>query len=294
MAALVFWPSYSSSESIQPYFGTTPNAASGGNTWSMDSILPTPPGLDINGVIYNYTIQKNVEDSAKVHVQNENANGTGYIFREIDEWQAGSLGGTEIRKVVPVIPNLSRELWGNGSIEIEGSATIEDPNVVYMYKVDPCYDPQFDPNCPGYQVQIPDIPQIDVTDIYDATEDEYVTLSSDEQVLLEENEEVLDNEEEKEKQEAEKRKRQYRLELALSVRDNSEMFANSFVQAQQLAALDIAIRASQYYSLTIPGGTYKDSHQLVDKKIEDNKKGLRNNFAQQLLHEQMVQEQYNN
>ena len=108
MAALVFWPSYSSSESITPYFGTTGNAAAGGNSWIMNNVLPTPPGLDINGVIYNYTIQKNVDDSVNVHVQNENANGTGYIFRETDEWKPGSLGGTEIRKVVPVVPNLSR------------------------------------------------------------------------------------------------------------------------------------------------------------------------------------------
>jgi hypothetical protein len=58
MGVLVFWPSYCYSESIQPYFGTTPNAAAGGNTWIMNNVLPTPPGLDINGVIYNYTIQK--------------------------------------------------------------------------------------------------------------------------------------------------------------------------------------------------------------------------------------------
>src|SRR6056300_1804319 len=120
MGVLVFWPSYSSSESITPYFGTTPNAAAGGNQWIMNNVLPTPPGLDINGVIYNYTIQTNVDDSVNVHVQNENANGTGYIFRETDEWKPGSLGGTEINKVVPVVPGIPRQAWGDGSIEVEG------------------------------------------------------------------------------------------------------------------------------------------------------------------------------
>ena len=52
-AVLVYLPSYSYSESISPYFGTTPNAAAGGHTWSMGTVLPTPPGLDINGVIYS-------------------------------------------------------------------------------------------------------------------------------------------------------------------------------------------------------------------------------------------------
>ena len=92
--------------------------------------------------------------------------------------------------------------------------------------------------------------------------------------------------------EAEKRKRQLRLEQALSIVDNSEMFANSFAAAQQLAALDAATRVSQYYSLTIPGGSYNDTQVLVDKKIDDNKQGLRNGLAQQLLHEQMIQSQY--
>ena len=286
MGVLVFWPSYCYSESIQPYFGTTPNAAAGGNTWIMNNVLPTPPGLDINGVIYNYTIQKDVNDSAKVHVQNENANGTGYIFRETDEWQAGSLGGTEIRKVVPVIPNLARELWGNGSIEVEGNATVEDPNVVYMYKVDPCYDPQFDPNCPGYTVQIPKIETVDIDLIYNSNSEaiEIATTETDSDIY-EEDELVESEEEDKEKEEM-------RLEAALAAVDNSEMFANAFAQSQILASMNMAIQMNSYYAANIQGGVYKDSLNLVDKKIEDNKQGLRNGFAQQLLHEQMIQEQY--
>jgi len=287
MGVLVFWPSYCYSESIQPYFGTTPNAAAGGNTWIMNNVLPTPPGLDINGVIYNYTIQKDVNDSAKVHVQNENVNGTGYIFRETDEWQAGSLGGTEIRKVVPVIPNLARELWGNGSIEIEGNATVEDPNVVYMYKVDPCYDPQFDPNCPGYKVQIPEIEIVDIDSIYSSNSETIEIATTETDYDIYEEDELLESDEEDEERE------KMRLEAALAAVDNSEIFANAFAQAQILISMNMAIQMNSYYAANIQGGVYNDSLTLVDKKIEDNKQGLRNGFAQQLLHEQMIQEQYN-
>ena len=287
MGVLVYWPSYCYSESIQPYFGTTPNAAAGGNTWIMNNVLPTPPGLDINGVIYNYTIQKNVNDSAKVHVQNENANGIGYIFRETDEWQAGSLGGTEIRKVVPVIPNLARELWGNGSIEIEGNATVEDPNVVYMYKVDPCYDPQFDPNCPGYKVQIPEIEIVDIDSIYSSNNETIEIATTETDYDIYEEDELLESDEEDEEKE------KMRLEAALAAVDNSEMFAYAFAQAQILISMNMAIQMNSYYAANIQGGVYNDSLTLVDKKIEDNKQGLRNGFAQQLLHEQMIQEQYN-
>ena len=287
MGVLVFWPSYCYSESIQPYFGTTPNAAAGGNTWIMNNVLPTPPGLDINGVIYNYTIQKDVNDSAKVHVQNENVNGTGYIFRETDEWQAGSLGGTEIRKVVPVIPNLARELWGNGSIEVEGNATVEDPNVVYMYKVDPCYDPQFDPNCPGYKVQIPEIEIVDIDSIYSSNNETIEIATTETDYDIYEEDELLESDEEDEERE------KMRLEAALAAVDNSEIFANAFAQAQILISMNMAIQMNSYYAANIQGGVYNDSLTLVDKKIEDNKQGLRNGFAQQLLHEQMIQEQYN-
>lgn len=287
MVVLACLPSYSYSENTTPYYGTTGNAASGGNTWSMDNVLPTPPGLDINGVIYNYTIQKEVNDSVDVHVQNENATGTGYIFRETDQWQPGSLGGTEIRKVVPVVPGLNRELWGNGSIEVEGPGSVEDPNVVYMYKVDPCYDPQYNPACPGYK---PDLPE-------PVSVDEFINMMNNTIELInnETDLEVYDEEESSEEEDEEDEEREkMRLESALAAIDNSEMFANAFAQAQMLAAMNNAIQMSNYYAGNVPGGEYKDSQVLVDKKIDDNKKGLRNGLAQQLLHEDMVSMQYTN
>lgn len=281
------FPSYSYSESIQPYYGVTPNAASSGYSWSMDNVLPEPPGLDINAIIYNYTIQKEVDDSAKVHVQNENANGTGYIFRETDEWKPGSLGGTEIRKVVPVIPNIPRQSWGDGSIEVEGDASVEDAVVLYSYKVEPCYDPQFDPNCPGYQVPIPEVPEISI-EIYDATQDEYVNLNDDERKLIDENEEEVDRQRKEDEEEAEEEKRKYRLEKIMSAVDAAALFTEN----QRVKQINDATNMTPYYGSNIRGGEYKETIVLVDKKIEDNKNGLRNGLAQQILHEKMIDMQY--
>lgn len=287
MAALVFWPSYSSCNDLAPYHGTTGNAASNGHNWSMSDVLPTPPGLEINGVIYNYIIQKNVNDSVNVHVQNENADGTGYIFRETDQWKAGSLGGTEIRKAVPVIPGIGRDLWGDGSIEVEGPGSVEDANVIYTYKVDPCYDPQFNPGCPGY---VPDLPDpFNVDELYSLL-NESIELADNETDL-----DIYDDEEESSGEDEEDEEREkMRLEAALAAVDNSEMFANAFAQAQMLAAMNNAIQMSNYYAGNVPGGEYKDSQVLIDKKIDDNKNGLRNGLAQQLLHEEMVSMQYTN
>jgi hypothetical protein len=291
LAALASWAGYCYSESIAPYFGTTPNAAAGGNTWTMDNVLPNGvPGVDINLIIYSYTPQKITADDMIVHIQNENASGTGYIFRESDDW-SGAPGGTEIRKVVPVVPS-NRSLWGNGSIEVEGTGTVEDAFVFYNYKVDPCYNPQFDPNCPGYQ--LPEIPQIEIPvvdiEIYDATQDEYVNLSNEETVLLEENEEVLEELDEEEEEEAEKKKRAYRL-AALEASNAALLFAET-ARIDQMNQIAQQAVDRLYVPKTINGGVYNDALVMQDKQLPTNPRGLRNGFAQQLLHEKMVEMQY--
>jgi hypothetical protein len=257
----------------------------------MGSVFPDNiPGLDVQNVIYNYTIQKQVQDQVNVTVQNKNALGTGYVFQETDRWMPGSLGGTEINKVVPVIPNIPRQAWGDGSIEVEGNGSISDPNVVYTYRVDPCYDPQFDPNCPGYKPPMPNIPEIDISSLYDATEDaEMAQYKEDDKY---DNEEELSDEEKAKKEAEEEKDSKERLEKALAAADNSVMFATALVQAQALDAMNIATNVNTYYSKTINGGVYNETTSLVDKKIPDNRKGLRNGLAQQLLHEQMIEMQY--
>ena len=295
LVVLVCWVGYSYSESITPYYGTTPNAASSGNTWSMNSVLPSGvPGLDIDLVIYNYTPIKETQDSMIVHIQNENADGTGYIFRESDDW-SGLQGGTEIRKVVPVTP-LNRSNWGDGSIEVEGTGTVEDASVIYNYRVDPCYDPQFDPNCPGYQVpQPPEIETVDIDSLYNPLEDENVknSTASTETEQYDDEEDAKSEEELAKEEEEEEKDSKERLEKALAAADNTLMIAEAIAQSQMLDAMNMAINMNSYYSATINGGTYKESVVLVDKEIPDNKRGLRNGLAQQLLHDKMIQMQYN-
>ena len=283
-----FYPYYCYSDNIAPYYGTTPNATQNGLNWSMPNILPAPPGLDINGVFYKYTPNKKTEDDMKVHVQNKNANGTGYVFRDTEDW-SGAPGGIEVRKVIG-IAGIPREAWGDGSIEVEGTGTIEEPTVIYSYKVDPCYDPQFSPNCPGYKTPVPVIPEVKV-ELYDATQDEYVNLNSEEKVSIEENEERLSEKEEEEKEAAEEAKRKYRLQKLMSATDAAALTAENLRIEQMNSAMDVAV-GNTYLTATIPGGQYKETVRLVDAKLPENKAGLRNGLAQQILHEKMVSQQY--
>ena len=291
--ALASWAGYCYSDSIAPYSGVTPNAAAGGNTWNMDNVLPNGiPGLDINLIIYSYTPNKETADDMVVHIQNENAAGTGYIFRESDDW-SGQPGGIEIRKAVPVVPS-NRSLWGNGSIEVEGTGTVEEPFVFYNYRVDPCYDPQFDPNCPGYQTPAPpEIETVDVDSLYNSLDDENVqNAMTTTDAEYEANEDEKSEEELAKEEEEEEKDSEERLEKALAAAETSLMFAEAVAQSQLLQSMNMAINMNSYYSANINGGTYKDSVVLVDKKLPENRQALRNGFAQQLLHEKMIDMQY--
>jgi hypothetical protein len=288
LVVLVFLAPYSYSDSITPYYGQTNNTAANGNAWDMDSYLPSGvPGLDIQNVIYSYTIQKQIQDSVNVHVQNENALNTGYIFRETDSWGVGSLSGTGINKVVPVIPNIPREAWGDGSIEVEGNGSVTDASVIYTYKVEPCYDPQYDPNCPGYKVPEINIPVVDVDTLYDVTKDNNVNLDNTvnaDLIKVEDKETVFTDEEDIED-------RKERLEKALLAADNSALFAQALSQSLVLQSMNAAINMNSYYAATIDGGEYRDSVTLSDSNIPDNRRAL-NNMSQQKLHKEMIDMQY--
>lgn len=287
--ALASWPSYSYSESLAPYWGTTGNAITDQSlNWSMGNVLPEPPGLDIQNVIYSYTIQKESGEWVTVHVQNKNANGTGYIFRETDEWKPGTVTGMGINKVVPV-GDLPRELWGPGSIEVEGNGSVNNAQVVYTYKVTPCYDPQFDPNCPNYVVPVPNIVEVNLDDLYDVFDDENVDLERNKTV--EQDDINLEENERKKKEEEEEAKRKYRLEKALSVADAASLLAeNARINAMNMTSVQ---KLQTYVIAGIPGGVYDDAINLPDADLPDGKNGLRNGLAQQLLHKQMVEMQYN-
>ena len=252
----------------------------------MPNVLPDPPGLEIDNVIYRYRILKETEDHVDVFVYNENAEGTGYIFREHDEWRPGSLSGTEINKVIP-LGRLHRDLFGDGGIDVEGPGGVYDANVIYTYRVDPCYDSQFDPNCPGYELPLHLVPKFEY-EYYDGTE--WVTrYDFDEEKYNEEDEEI--NEEDlKEQEEEEEKDSEERLEEALFEAGRSALFAEALAASQIADATQIDLNT--YTSKVIQGGVYNETVTLRDVQLPDARNGLRNGLAQQLLHQKMVDSQY--
>ena len=256
----------------------------------MGDILPEPPGVYIDNVLYQYRIQKETEDSVTVYVYNENVDGTGYIFRDKEEWKPGSLSGTQVTKILP-LGRLHREIFGDGGIEVEGDGSVYDTNVVYTYRVEPCYDPQFDPNCPGYEVQIPDIYNGSDIVIYDAVESGDADREQYAEIDEESSDDELTEEERMKLEEEEEEDRKNRLEQALFEAGRAGLFAEALAMSQLKDSVQVNLNS--YYVKKIDGGVYNDTVVLNDKQLPENKRGLRNGLAQQLLHQQMVDSQYN-
>ena len=267
--SLAVWASSCYSEYT---YGLTSNAAGAGLSWDMTSVLPKEAGLSVSGVIYQYTPVKNTADPMLVHVQNLNARGEGYIFRSTDDW-TGRPGGYTINKLVPV-DNIPISYWGKGSIAVEGAGSVTNANVVYTYRIDPCFDPQSSPSCPGYKPVIPEAPTVS----YSALDDEAVKLAT-----------AKRREETEYKAEI---RRQAAKEEARRNEESAMAMANGVTQTQLLQAINAATNLTSYYSLAINGGVYRDTLTLVDSKLSENRQGLRNGLAQQLLHNRMVDQQY--
>ena len=280
VSLLLLWPSYSQCD---PYsYGTTGNAASTALSWGMNSVLPDIPGLDVNGLIYRYTTVKNPEDDMKVHVRNLNAEGEGYTFSATDDWSG--VPGNTIVKSYP-LSNVASSKWGDGSITVEGQGSVTDPVVIYSYRIDECYDEQSNPACPGYVKPIPVIP---VVELYDVLEDEAAmdAIDDDEDFQYDENGDLVLSEEEEEEES--------RLEMGLTASANALTLFRTQGQSDIIMAINLQTNINMYYNASINGGAYEETVGLVDAEISDNKKALRNNLAQQLLHEKMIDMQYNN
>ena len=265
--------------------GTTDNAASAGYNWVMQNVLPQQAGLEVNNVIYRYTAVKDTDADMVVTVQNEDAQNPGqYIFREVDDWSQKP--GKAIFKVVPQ-PNILIDRWGDGSIQVEGDGSVEDAQVTYDYRYDPCFDPQSSPECPGYVPPIPDIYEPDLTEFYD-TNNRFIDENEERKKIDAED----GDDEERERRKAMIQKKKERLEIALGGINSALLTADATAKHNELLALSIV--PESYTVQTIPLTTYEETVSLDGGELPDNKKARRVSFAQQLKHEQMVNLQYNN
>ena len=241
----------------------------------MGPLLPAQGGLDINGVSYRYTTVKDPSAPLTVTVSNEDIRG-GYIFREVDDW-SGLPGNTIVKSLS--VDNVSSAFWGRGSIDAQGDGSVVGASVTYSYRIDECFNPQASPICDGY---ITPIGEYELGSIYNALEDEAVVLVSEKEPP------EYDAEDADVEDDGDDRKR--RLERALA---SSESAISMLVPQQaMLDMINAQTNINSYYATSISGGVYPEAVKLDDADLPDNKRGLRNNLAQQRLHDKMVEMQY--
>lgn len=247
----------------------------------MQNVIPQYTGLAVNGVVYQYTTIKDPNSDMIVYVQNENAVDGGYIFREVDDWSG--LPGNTINKIVPV-DYIPVEYWGDGSIVVEGDGKVDDPSVVYTYRYDDkCIDPQRNPSCPGYK---PEIPETEETKLELAGET-YQDQLDREQVFRDEDQERRDFEKMKDKKK--KKLKLSELEKMLGTFSLNELQGSAESLHAKMLALNF-VPAS--YERIIPDPGYEERIELKDATLPDNTKLRRLNYANDALHNQMVNQQY--
>ena len=271
------------SSSIQAYsFGYTPNVAINGLQWSMTPTYLGADGIggmDISGVTYKYTPIKVKEDDYIVTLENDKVGG-GYVFQDVQDWSQRE-GGTEVRRTI-ALPYTPLAVFGAGRLKEEGTGSIENADVRYIYRFDPCFDPQSDPNCPGYKKPkpppLPDIPD------YDALQDESVAIAQ-----AETDRKLLDDEQaEKEEEEEEDEES---LEFMLADVENALTIANEIAQSVILQQLNNVTNLTNYYVSTIPDNYYPDAVALQGGTIVDNRRALRS-LSQDARMNEMIEEQY--
>ena len=273
----------SCSSSVHAYtFGYTPNVAISGLEWTM-----TPTylgangigGMDVSGVTYKYTPIKNKEDDYVVTLENDKVGG-GYVFQDVQDWSQRE-GGIEVRRTI-ALPYTPIAIFGDGRLKQEGTGSIEGADVRYIYRFDHCFDPQSDPNCPGYKKPkpppLPDIPD------YDALQDDSVLLAQ------KETDRKLSKEDQAEKEEDEEEDEES-LEFMLADVENAIAMANEIAQSVILQQLNNVTNLTNYYVSTIPDNYYPDAVALQGGTIVDNRRALRS-LSQDARMNKMIEEQY--
>lgn len=248
----------------------------------MTNVLPQEAGLTVNSVIYRYTAVKDPATGMIVYVQNENAEGAGYIFRSADDWSG--IPGNTINKVVPVA-NIPRQLWGDGSIEVEGEGFVQNASVVYGYQYDTCFDPQTSPDCPGYKD--PFMLGLLDPEIVDPLDDDLIQNELDRKATLRD-EDQEERDRKNSKKDGEKKDKES-LEQMLGIVNETLLAAEAQALAAELISLNYI---PQSYYVAIPDTRYEETVVLKDAQIPKNPRSRRLGLAQQLLHEQLVNSQY--
>ena len=217
---------------------------------------------------------------------------------------------------------LDPAFFGNMTISAEGNDAgywaghwgpefdTSQSSLTLTYSSNPCYNnPLYDPACIGYaeaiaelileqqELAIASIPEQEI--FY---EEPIQNITSNENSMGMENTQTQSqsssssNQDDTEKKETkEKKLKEAAKEIAAGLQEqiveSENMSEQQLAQAEMLVMMNYAPGFNSY-KLTLPGGTYPDVPFYPPSTMPDSKSGARNNLAQQLLHQEMIDMQY--
>lgn len=248
----------------------------------MTNVLPQQAGLQVNSVFYRYRTVKETEDEMIVYVENKDAVNDGFVFQSVDNWTG--MPGNSINKLVST-GGVPIDRWGDGSIRWTGKGEVLDPSVAYTYQYDPCFDPQSDPTCPGYKVEIPDIYQ---PVVFDNT-DEFLQNEIDRKMTLNDEDEEERNRQNAEEKEEEENEEEVDLEQMFGIINES---LQPGVDAAKMNLLTTMQSFSTMYYQQLPDTKYDETVVLDGGKLPRNRRNNLMLFSQQKLHNDLIKLQY--
>jgi len=243
----------------------------------MEVILPPETGLIVNQIRYRYTVEKEREDAFAVTISNKNALGNGNVFENTDDWSGKS--GSTINKTLPVL-NLPREVWGQGSLETEGTGEVKDPVVRYSYRFDDCFDSLTNPLCPQPEEKVnpldlipPQEDPFESDEVQDALAKEY-----------EEDEEGKQAKDEDSKLTEEDKRRR----LASTI---NPLMLDAAALSVLFNQMSLKPEFDNYYAVVMDGKTYEETVELKDSTLNDNRRGFRS-LAEDTKFNEIIRSQY--
>lgn len=249
----------------------------------MTNVLPQQAGLQVNSVFYRYTTVKEAEDEMIVYIENKDAVDGGFVFRSVDNWTG--LPGNTINKLVST-GGVTIDHWGDGSIHWTGTGEVTDPSVVYSYQYDPCFDPQSDPECPGYKPEIPDIYQ---PVIVDPLNDNFVQDEIDRQMTMNDEDEEENDRKQMEEKEEEENEEEVDLEQMFGIINESLQTALDSAKMSQMSTMNAF---STMYFQQLPDTKYEETVVLDGGRMPRNRRNNLMLFSQQKLHNDLIKLQY--
>jgi len=217
---------------------------------------------------------------------------------------------------------LDPAFFGNMTISAEGNDAgywaghwgpefdTSQSSLILTYSSNPCYNnPLYDPACSGYAEAIAQLileqQELAITSIPEQEifyEEPIQNITSNESSMGMENTQSQsqsnsspdqDNTEEKETKgkKLKEAAKKIAAKLQEQIVESENMTEQQLAQAEMLAMINY-VPAFDLYKMTLAGGTYPDVVFYPTTTVPDSPNGKRNNFAQQLLHQQMVNMQY--